>query len=433
LSSVVANENQVEAPTEVDMNNHTDPWTRRQFMSRSAGASLLGGLSASHAFPMTPRTPTGVQGTGIYADLGVRPFINAAGTYTMLSGCTMPREVVAAMEEASRQHVAILELQEAVGKRISALVGSEAALVTAGCAAALTVATAACVCGADPDKIRRVPESGGMKNEVIFQKSHRFGYDHAIRNVGVKILEVETRQELEAAINEKTAMLFFLNLADPKGQIKRQEFVETAKKAGIPSLIDAAADLPPAENLTVFLKMGFDLVAFSGGKGLRGPQCSGLLLGKKNLIQAALLNGPPYSDSVARPAKVGKEEIVGLMTAVELYLKRDHRAEWEEWERRVQLIADELGKIRTVQTERFVPEIANQVPHLGVKWDAKALKLTRADFEKALRGGEPRIETRPGATDEGRLDIGVWMLHPGEDRIVARRCAEILKTAAQHG
>jgi uncharacterized pyridoxal phosphate-dependent enzyme len=417
------------------MNTRLESWTRRQFVTRGAMASLLVEFSSRSTkaanSPAIATPSTQVKGKGIYADLGVRPLINAAGTYTMLSGCTMPQEVVVAMQEASRQHVSILELQEAVGKRISALVGSEAAMVTAGCAAALTVATAACVSGADPDKIRRVPESNGMKNEVIFQKSHRFGYDHAIRNVGAKIVEVETRQELEAAINDKTAMLFFLNLAEPKGQIKKQEFVEIAKKAGIPALIDAAADVPPAENLTAFIKMGFDLVAFSGGKGLRGPQCSGLLLGRHDLIQAGLLNGSPNSDTVARTAKVGKEEIVGLLTAVELYMKRDHRSEWQEWEQRVKFIADELSRIRTVQTERFVPEIANQVPHLAVKWDAKALGLSRESFEKGLREGEPRIETRPGITEEGRLEIGVWMLHPGEHQIVARRCAEILKKAAQ--
>ena len=212
---------------------------------------------------------------------------------------------------------------------------------------------------------------------------------------------------------------------------RRENGTRRSEEPGIPSLIDAAADLPPAENLTAFVKMGFDLVAFSGGKGLRGPQCSGLLLGRKDLIQAALLNGSPYSDTVARPSKVGKEEIIGLLTAVELYLKRDHQAEWAEWERRVQFIADGLRGIKTVQTERFVPEIANRVPHLAVKWDATTLRLRRDNFEKALREGEPRIETRPGVAEEGRLEIGVWMMQPDEHRIVARRCAEILKKAAQ--
>jgi L-seryl-tRNA(Ser) seleniumtransferase len=331
------------------------------------------------------------------------------------------------MEEASRQHVSIPELQEAAGKRIASWVGSEAALVTSGCAAALTLATAACVCGSDEEKIRRVPDTNGMKSEVIFQKTHRFGYDHAIRNVGVKIVEVETRQELESAISDKTALLFFLNLADPQGKIKRQEFAEIAKKAGIPSLIDAAADVPPAENLSAYIKMGYDLVAFSGGKGIKGPQCSGLLLGKKGLIQAAFLNGSPNADSAGRIGKVGKEEIVGLMTAVELYVKKDHQAEWKDWERQASLIGKAVAGIRGVQTERFVPEIANQVPHLAIKWDPTALRLTKEDFVKALREGEPRIEVRPSSPSEARLEVAVWMLQPGEDRIVARRCAEILK------
>ncbi len=419
------------------MNSRSKDVTRRHFLTSTTVASLWGGLSSTSLSAVASNTQGSMgfrdAGKGVYAGLGVRPLINAAGTYTMLSASLMPREVVAAMEEASQQHVVILELQEAVGKRISALVGSDAAMVTAGCAAALTLATAACVCGTDPDKIRLVPASNRMKNEVIFQKSHRFGYDHAIRNVGVKIIEVESRSELEAAINERTALLFYLNLADSKGQVKRQEFVEIARKAGIPTLIDAAADLPPAQNLTAFLKMGFDLVAFSGGKGLRGPQCSGLLLGRKDLIQAALLNGVPYSDTVGRIAKVGKEEIVGLWKAVELYVKRDHEAEWQEWEQRVEYIARELKGIKSVQTGRFVPEIANQVPHLAVTWDAKALKLPRADFERNLREGNPRIETGPGVTEEGRLVIAVWMLQPGEHRIVAQHCAEILRKAAQSG
>ena len=410
--------------------NHS---TRRRFLQGASWLSLLGGLSSDRLGAANTRASAKgarLSSQKIYEELRVRPFINAAGTYTMLSACIMPREVVAAMEEASRQHVSIPELQEAAGKRIASWVGSEAALVTSGCAAALTLATAACVCGTDEEKIRRVPDTNGMKSEVIFQKTHRFGYDHAIRNVGVKIVEVETRQELESAISDKTALLFFLNLADPQGKIKRQEFAEIAKKAGIPSLIDAAADVPPAENLSAYIKMGYDLVAFSGGKGIKGPQCSGLLLGKKELIHAAFLNGSPNADSAGRIGKVGKEEIVGLMTAVELYVKKDHQAEWKDWERQVSLIGKAVAAIRSVQTERFVPEIANQVPHLAIKWDPTALRLTKEDFVKALREGEPRIEVRPNAPSEPRLEVAVWMLQPGEDRIVARRCAEILKKSA---
>ena len=369
-------------------------WTRRHFLQGAGLASVMGvvprGPLAAAVEPWRADRSTRTALRGIYEELNLRPFINAAGTYTSLSACVMPREVVAAMEEASRQHVSIPELQAAAGDRIASLVGADAALITAGCADALTHATAACVCGTDEEKIRRVPDTAGMKNEVIFQKSHRFGYDHAIRNVGVKIVEIETEEELWSAINDRTVMLFFLNLANNEGTIQRERFAEIAKNAGIPSLIDAAADLPPVENLSAFLKMGYDLAAFSGGKGLRGPQCSGLLLGRKDLIDAAFLNGSPHSDSVGRPAKVGKEEVVGLMTAVELYVNKDHDAEWSDWERQVSFIASAVSGIRGVHAEQFVPEIANRVPHLDITWDPDAVRLTRGRLRQcSARGRAP--------------------------------------------
>jgi len=410
-------------------------WTRRYFLQGAGLTSLVGGLglrplsAAANDRAIARSARKGRR--KIYEELGLRPFINAAGTYTTLSACVMPGEVVAAMEEASRQHISIPELHEAAGKHIATLIGSEGALVTSGCAGALTLATAACVCGSDEEKIRRVPDTNGMKNEVIFQKSHRFGYDHAIRNVGVKIVEVETAQELDRAVTDRTAMLFFLNSADPQGQIKRQEFAEIARKKGVPSLIDAAADVPPAENLSAYIKMGYDLVAFSGGKGLRGPQCSGLLLGRKDLIHAAYLNGSPHSDSVGRGGKVGKEEIVGLMTAVELFVKQDHRAVWKDWEAQVSAIGKAVSGIQGVETEQFLPVIANQVPHLAIKWDPKAIAMTRDEVAKALREGEPRIEVRPSPGNEPRLEVAVWMLQPKEYLAVGKRCAEVLKAAAK--
>ena len=353
--------------------------------------------------------------------------INAAGTYTALSASIMPREVLQAMEEASRYHVSIAELQQAASKRICQLLGSEAALITAGAAAALTLGTAACVAGKDPEKIKRLPDTAGMKNEVIIQKSHRFSYDHAVRAVGIKLIEVETRKQLEDAINEKTAMMLFLNYADPKGQVKRKEFVEIGKRAGVPTFIDAAADVPPAERLSEYIRLGFDLVTFSGGKGLRGPQCSGLLLGRKDLIEAAFLNGSPHSDTIGRLAKVGKEEIVGLLVALELYLNRDHKTEWRIWESRVRHIADAVSDLRGVRTEMFVPEIANQSPHLRIEWDQKLIPMKGVDVAKLLRDGEPRIEVRPSAGDKPVIEIAVWMLQPGEHRIVASRVREVLK------
>jgi L-seryl-tRNA(Ser) seleniumtransferase len=362
-----------------------------------------------------------------YRELGVKPLINAAGTYTRLTASLLPREVKDAMEAAASQYVDIVELQQAAGKRIASLVGCEAALVTCGAASALTLATAACVAGKDSQKIRRIPDTTGMKNEVIIQKSHRFGYDHAVRNVGVRLVEVETREDLERAVNERTAMMLFLNYQDPVGQIQVEEFAQLGKKLNVPTLNDAAADVPPVENLSRYTKMGYDLVAFSGGKGLRGPQCSGLLLGRRDLIEAAMLNTSPNGDTVARTNKVGKEEIVGLWAAVELYTKQDHEAIWRDWEKRCKTIADLVAPVPGVKTEIFVPEIANHCPHLRLTWDYAASGLKPADVVRQLREGEPRIETRPGNSQA--VEIAVWMLEPGQDRLVGRRLREVLKRA----
>jgi len=363
----------------------------------------------------------------VYQELGLRPFINAGGSYTQFGGSLMDSKVVEAMQEASKQYVSILELQNAVGQRIASLVGAEAALVTSGCASALTLATAACVSEGDQDKIKRLPDTRGMKNEVILQKSHRIEYDHALRNVGVSLIEIENWQELESAINPKTAMLFFLNMAALEGKIKRQEFVAIAKGTGIPCLIDAAGDIPPTENLTTFIQMGYDLAAVSGGKGIRGPQSSGLLLGRKDLIHAASLNASPHPDALGRTGKVGKEEIVGVWKALDLYLGRDHQADWRRWEEQLRVISLALHGIPGITTEMFVPDISSRVPHLAIQWDAQSLDFSKSDFVEALRQGEPRIEVRPKPTTDTRLELSSWMLKTGEEVLVARRCAEVLR------
>jgi L-seryl-tRNA(Ser) seleniumtransferase len=229
---------------------------------------------------------------------------------------------------------------------------------------------------------------------------------------------------LEKAISERTAMMFFFNAADPRGKIRHEEFVALGKKHKIPTLNDAAADVPPVENLWKYTKMGFDLVAFSGGKGLRGPQSSGLLLGRKDLIEAAKLSNSPNSDSLCRTNKVNKEEVVGMLVALELFLKRDHAAVWNEWQGRCRRIADALKAFDDVRTEVRVPEIANAVPHLHVTWDAKRRGLSPADMVRQLREGKPSIEVNPGSGRQ--LVIGVWMMEPGEDAIVAERLREIL-------
>ncbi len=398
---------------------------RRTFLGAMATAP---GLSMLHAVPAAEAAEEpGSPARDVIKELKVRTFINAAGTFTALTGSLMRPEVVAAMQVASRQFAKLEELRDAVGQRIAELVHSPAAMVTAGCASALSLATAACVAGKDPEKTRRLPDTTGMKDEVIVQKSHRVVYDHAIRNAGVKMIEVVTRAQMEAAIGEKTAMMFFLNFADPEGKVHHEEFIEIARSRNVPTLIDAAADVPPVENLWRFTKMGFDLVAFSGGKGLRGPQSAGLLLGRKDLIDAAKVNHGPFGDTLCRTNKVNKEELIGMLVAVESYLKEDHAATWKEWEGRCHRIADALKEFADVKTEIVVPKIANAVPHLKVRWDTRARRVTGPEMIKKLREGEPSIELPPGARFP--LTIGVWMMQPGEDAIVGRRIREVLAGA----
>jgi L-seryl-tRNA(Ser) seleniumtransferase len=263
-----------------------------------------------------------------------------------------------------------------------------------------------------------------MKSEVLIQKSHRFGYDHAVRNCGVKLVEVETPDELERAINAQTALMLFYNNNNSVGQIRDEAFVQLGKKHGIPTFNDCAADVPPVGNLSKYTKMGFDLVAFSGGKGMRGPQSSGLLLGRKDLIAAARLNGPPNSDSIGRGMKVNKEEMLGLLAAIELYVKRDHEKEFQDFEKRAATIQKAAASVAGVTAEVFVPEVANHVPHVRVTWDAAARGLKAADVVRALKDGEPSIAMR----NEGdALVIGVWMMRPGEDAIVAKRLRQSLE------
>ncbi len=397
--------------------------------SRTNRRAMLGALASAGGLPLLIPPSSVVAedrppGRDVIKELGVRPCINAAGTYTALTGSLMPPEVIEAMQVASRQYVRLNELHDAVGRRIAELLKCEAAMVSAGCASALTLATAACIAGDDPDRIRRIPDTSGLKNEVLVQRTHRVGYDHAIRNAGVRLIEIETAEELEKKINERTALMFFLNSSDPQGKIHHEEFVSLGNKHKIPTLIDAAADVPPVENLFRFTKIGFDLVAFSGGKGLRGPQSSGLLLGRKDLIAAARLNNNPNSDSICRTNKVNKEELIGMLVALELFLARDQAAVWNEWEARATRITQALAEFKDVRTEVQVPAIANAVPHLHIRWDYEQRKLSPSQMADKLRDGEPSIEVVPGSRRE--LVIGVWMMQPGDDAIVAQRLRQIL-------
>jgi L-seryl-tRNA(Ser) seleniumtransferase len=361
----------------------------------------------------------------IYERLGVRTRINAKGTYTHLTGSLIFPEVARAMEEASLHFVDLVELQEAVGRKIAQMLAVEAAMVTSGAAGAVMLGTAACLTGKNAKKISQLPDLSGMKSEVIIQRMHRNPFDHAIRNTGVRLVEVETPEQLENAVNERTAMMYFLNAAQSKGKIGLEAWVEAGKRRGIPTFNDAAADVPPVSHLSAYNRMGFDLVAFSGGKGLRGPQCAGLLLGRSDLIEAARLNGNPHEDTLGRPCKVGKEEIAGMLAAVTRYLEIDHEAEWKDWERRLDRIESILAAIPGVTTGRFVPDIANHVPHLYLVWDEKELGITRSECGDKLREGEPSIEALVDEYPRG-MALTPFMMKPDEDRIVAERIKAVL-------
>jgi L-seryl-tRNA(Ser) seleniumtransferase len=394
---------------------------RRSFLQSLSTLPVLGGLfSGAAAARPAPRD--------FFRELAVTPFINAAGTYTALTASLMPQEVMSAMQYASRHYVHLTKLQDAVGARIAQVLESDSAMVTSGAAGALTVGTAACITGKDQAKILRIPDLTGMKSEVLIQKSHRYGYDHAVRACGIRMIEIETVEEFEKAVNPQTAMALFFNDAEPRGRIDAPAFVALCKKHGIPSFNDASADVPPVANFKKYTKMGFDLVTFSGGKGICGPQSAGILLGRKDLIEAARLNTSPYSDSLARGQKVNKEEMLGMLVALELYVSRDHDAQWKEWERRVSVLTNAVKGLKTMTTEVKIPDIANHTQHLYMRWDPAVLKLTPPDVRNKLLEGTPSIEVTP-STNKQHLVFTVWMMQPGDAEIVAKRLKAIFREA----
>ena len=405
-------------------------WSRRRFLESLAATPLVGDLLATRrglkTAPYTSPVTAAKGGRDYFKELGVRPFINAAGTYTAMTASLMLPEVMDAINYASKHYVMLDELHDRVGERIATLVRAEAAMVTCGAASALTLGTAGVLTVTDRQKISDVPNLAAMKSEVIIQKAHRFGYDRALRNCGVHFVEVETREDLERAVNGQTALMLFYNNNNKEGRIQDQEFAELGKKHGIPTMNDAAADVPPLENLWKYTAMGFDLVAFSGGKGLRGPQSAGLLLGKKPLIAAARMNASPNGSAIGRGMKVNKEEMVGMLAAVEIFVAKDHAKEGLEYDRRAEEIRRSAAAVPAVKAEIFVPDVANHVPHVRVTWDAASKPLQAAAVVKAMQDGEPSIAIR----SEGEsLVIGVWMMRSGEEKIVARRLRQELEKA----
>jgi L-seryl-tRNA(Ser) seleniumtransferase len=378
----------------------------------------------------------------VYERIGVRPLINGRGTWTYLSGSLILPEVRSAMDAASRQFVDLFELQAAVGKRLAALSGAESGMITSGSAGAMAAATAGCMAGTDPKKIWQLPDTTGMKN-VVIMLGGRIAFDSAIRLTGAKLKPVSKIEDLESSIDSQTAMIYTTWRDDNLAKA-----VAIAKRANVPLLLDDAAGIPPFENLSRYARLGVDLYCFSGGKGMRGPQCSGVLLGRKHLIDAALRNYNPYEGSICRPMKVGKEEIIGMLTAIETWQKLDLKALNREWNSRVQRISKLVETVPSVTTKVYVPEEGNSYPTLKVLWDEQKFGLTVAQCDEQLRAGNPRIEVltnsnpsivpaveEGGANDEkhqappNQLEIVSMTLEPGEDLIVGRRLREILNAA----
>jgi uncharacterized pyridoxal phosphate-dependent enzyme len=412
--------------------------SRRKLLRAGSQAAACGACLGSVS-PM--RVAPAAAAVDYYQKLGVTPHINAAGTYTILSASIMPEQVQAAVALAAQKPIHLIELQKAAGEYLAKRLRCEGAMVTSGAAAGITLATAACITRGNKSAVINIPlQMQGLKNEVIVQKAHHYDYDHAIRDCGATFVDVETLDEYERAFSERTVMTQFFNAAEG-GRIGREDWVRVAHAHGVPCFNDAAADVPPISNLWNYTAMGFDLVAFSGGKGLRGPQCSGLLLGKKDLIDAAQVNNSPNSNTVGRGMKVGKEEIVGLVAAVDWFLEQDDAAMEAEYRKRAALIAERVQSVPTVQARIFIPPVANHVPHLLITYDTDRIKLSASEVMQKMREGTPRIELNPatgGAPASAGLPgganviiVGVWMLQPGEDEIVGRRLQEVLRDATK--
>ncbi len=393
---------------------------RRLFQGTGAlaGAGLLS-FSAEAAAQPDP-----------YEALGVRPLVNCRGTFTIITGSQTLPEVKRAMDAASRHYVHLDELMEAVGRRLAELTQADWGIVTAGCAAALTHATAACLAGADPEKMQRLPNLTGLKSEVVAPKYSRNEYDHAVRMLGVKMIEVETAEELETALGPKTAMIMILSSPPAeRGPLSIENTCRIARRKSVPVIVDAAAETLTIPN--IHLKRGANLVAYSGGKCLRGPQCAGLLLGQKDLVQAAWINSAPHH-AFGRSLKVGKEEIMGMLAAVEAWVKRDHEAEWRQWESWLDTIGKRAKQIPSVTTEILQPEdLSNHAPRLRIHWDAARVGITGEELEKALFNGTPRVTVsdsngnRRGNTNNW-LTIMPYMMMPGDDAIAAERIYALL-------
>lgn len=417
---------------------------RRTFVKWVTALPLLAQVEFQQALGTGWAETAKVSKENIYTRIGVRPVINGRGTWTYLSATLELPEVKAAQEAASRHYVNIFELQHAVGRRLAELTGAESGMITSGAAGAMASGTAACIAGPDPEKIWQLPDTTGLKHEVVMMGG-RSPFDSAIRLAGGKLVIAETLDQLPNAISDKTAMIY--TTSDPDTLEKE---VAVAKRAGVPIFMDAADGVPPINKLQHFAKMGCDLFTVSGGKGLCGPQSSGVLLGRKDLIEAALLNTNPWEGAVCRPMKVGKEEIMGCLAAVEAWYRMDLAALDKEWNGRVERIQKLVQTVHGVTTSIATPPGGNSYPTLTVTWDEDAWGYSVQDCARQLLDGTPSIavltndnpsdvlsrdpnyrhhhKANKGAVAD-KLQVISMTLRPGEEIIVGRRLRQLLSEA----
>ena len=368
----------------------------------------------------------------LYRSIGVRPVINARGTFTIITGSTTLPEVKRAMEEASRSFVNMDELMDGVGKRLAELSGAEWGIVTAGCCAAVTHCTASAIAGGNPERMQRLPNLAGLKSEVIVPAYSHNVYDHAVRMLGVKLVVVRDKAELEPAFNERTAMVYILAGPGDDGPLGTQAIAEIARRKNVPVVVDAAAEVLTLKP-NVHLQRGASAVAYSGGKCIRGPQAAGLLLGEKSLLQGAWVNSAPHH-AFGRSVKVGKEEIMGMLAAVEMWVKRDHEAEWKQWENWLDQIATSVKRVPGVTTKVNQPNegLSNRTPALQIMWDSAKLGITGPEVSKLVLDGEPRIVlagasgARGGGNSASSVSVVPYQMTPGDEKVVADRLHAIL-------
>ena len=371
----------------------------------------------------------------IYRRLGVRPIIHGSGTTTRYGGSLLRPEALETMREASTTLVNLDELNEAAGAAIARMLGAEAAFVTAGASSGLILQAAACIAGADPAKITRLPDTTGMRNEIVIQRAHRFAYDQAYRVAGGVLVEIGLARrtqpfELEAAIGDRTAAVAYLisPFTNPPGVLTLEQVIAIAHKRGVPVIVDAASMLPPRENLTKFLRFGADLVSFSGGKGIRGPQSTGILAGRRDLVRAVALNASP-NQALGRAAKTSKEEICGLVTALECFMAEDEKAEMKRYTDICAAIVEALGDIRGVRAVVEHDPVNRVLPHAVIYFTQDWAGPSGQAVQVALAQGEPHIYVQQGAHQGGYFDeiaIDAINLQPGDEAVIAARLREEL-------